>query len=88
MRLLLVCSGHTKEHEHKHTLLNFQSHSHSQNETETETKVNILYSSFRFCIIWCFGHVKWSFTFPKDTKYQLNANVSACDKLSWPFHSK
>lgn len=37
---------------------------------------------FVFCIILCFSHVKWSFTFPKDTKYQLNANMNACDKLS------
>lgn len=34
------------------------------------------------CIILCFSHVKWSFTLPKDTKYQLNANMSACDKAS------
>lgn len=31
-----------------------------------------------FCIIWWFSHVKWSFTFPKDTKYQLNANANEC----------
>lgn len=58
---------------------------HSQRQ---HTKTHILYSSFWVCIIWCFSHVKWSFTFPKDTKYQLNANASACDTLSWPVSLK
>lgn len=37
------------------------------------------------CIIWCFSHVKWSFTFPIDTKYQLNANTNECMwQTNWP----